>query len=95
MALNTDIEEIKDRLNSEQPRGFAWAKDLMEAVEERPWYAKVLLRLALGKYAFNEFLGLRGVFSETSIFPVGYQLEDAYYHNEKHPFIWWADDTKH
>lgn len=81
-------------LDEQYPTVWMWAKDFHLAVYERPWWAKLLLRFALGKYAFHEFIGLRDYFfnSDEHMGIMNYELENMDYHQEKIPLIWWRNE---
>ena len=69
---------------------IAWAEDFVYALESRPQIFKRLFKLAIGKYAWREFVGM----VETLIqcgghLPknVGYSLSNMDYHKER-PELW-------
>lgn len=73
----------------EFPIVFGWAIDLIKAIEERPWWARLLLRLIVGKYSFSEYMGLRDHLAKHHYINDGYGLEDMDYHKKHIPIFWW------
>ncbi len=62
-----------------------WAEDFIYAVEERPWLFKLLFRLAVGKFAWREFMGMvETLIMEGGFYPkyVGYNCNDQEYHKD-------------
>jgi hypothetical protein len=70
-------------------RLFAWAVDFVRCVEEMPKWRRWLIRLALGKYAAREYVGLREHLDEQQEdqSQYGYGLEGCDYHTEKWEWI--------
>lgn len=64
-----------------------WTHDMCKALYERPLWARLLLRLAMGRYAYREFLGVieylkKGWWN----MDLGYDpLQTMDYHNEPMP----------
>lgn len=66
-----------------------WAVDFVSALKERPLIMRLLFRLATGKYAYREFLGLVKELSDTGYYPgLDYNLKNMDYHNEPLPLDW-------
>ena len=71
-----------------------WSQDFVLALLDRPFLAKILLRIVFGKYAYREFCGLvqavdfnlGGHVLKNNI---GYSLEDMEYHKDKMSWKWW------
>lgn len=69
-----------------------WAVDFFKAAGERPWWAKFLLRIVLGKYAYREFLGLRDALNHGGLRTYyDYELKNMEYHNDPLPLKWWGE----
>ena len=66
-----------------------WALDFVRAARERPFWAMILFRLALGRYAYREFIGLMDALDRGSLSPyLGYELEESDWHKDHVPFDW-------
>lgn len=66
-----------------------WALDFVRAARERPLWARLLLRIALGKYAYREFIGLMDALQRDSLMPYyDYGLEGMDIHQDHVPFDW-------
>ena len=64
----------------------AWAEDFIYAVEERPWILKLFFRIAVGRFAWREFMGMvESLILSGGFFPknVGYGLRGQEYHKDK------------
>jgi hypothetical protein len=64
---------------------LAWAEDFIYAVEERPWLFKLLFRLAVGKFAWREFMGMaETLIMSGGFYPkhVGYSHREQEYHKD-------------
>lgn len=74
---------------------FAWALDFVRAMRERPLWAKILFRLAMGKYAYREFIGMMDAIEDDG-YPlyhpfISYGLEEMDYHQDEIPLVdWWS-----
>ena len=76
-------------LMSDYGRITMWALDFTRAACERPWWAMALFRIALGRYAYREFIGLMDALERDSLCPyLGYELEGSNWHNDPVPFDW-------
>ena len=76
---------------SEPWRTMAWALDFARAARERPRWARALFRIAVGKYAYREFIGLQDELARQSYSPYyGYDLERMDYHDDEVPLDWAA-----
>ena len=65
---------------------IAWAEDFIYAVEERPWILKLLFRIAVGRFAWREFMGIvESLLLSGGFYPknVGYSHREQEYHKEK------------
>ena len=63
--------------------GFTWGLDFCRAVNERNWFWKLLFRIAVGKYAYNEFRGLWDETKKQDYMPdFSYSLEEIDYHTD-------------
>ena len=65
------------------PRISAWAIDFMRACYERNVFMRLLFRIALGKYAYREFIGLRDAIAKEVPLDSGYELQQMDYHSDK------------
>lgn len=64
---------------------IAWAEDFVYAVEERPWILKFIFRLAVGRFAWREFMGMvEALITSGGFYPknVGYSCDDQEYHKD-------------
>jgi hypothetical protein len=69
-----------------------WAMDFVRAARERPLWARILLRLAMGKYAYREFIGMMdSIQRDSGCLYLGYELEHLEYHTDKVPRDWWTE----
>lgn len=67
---------------------FAWSLDFIRAVESMPKWRRFLLRIALGRYAAREYVGIREhLVKGGNYIDNGYDLEGSTYHAEK--WKWW------
>jgi hypothetical protein len=67
----------------EYSRWAAWGLDFCRAVNELSWIRKLLFKLVVGKYAYNEFSGLWEAIKKDKFSPgMEYGCEDCDYHNE-------------
>ena len=63
---------------------FAWAIDLVRCIESMPKWKRLLIRIALGRYAAREYVGLRERIEKNGDrVSDGYDIEGAKYHQEK------------
>lgn len=61
-----------------------WALDFVRAIHERNWLCKLILRLAMGKYAYRELFGLRKALEDNGWYPdFEYELKGMAYHKDK------------
>jgi hypothetical protein len=68
----------------------AWAQDFVYALEERPKIFKLLFKLAIGRFAWREFVGMVEMLMKSGGYTpncIGYFCEDNDYHKE-HPELW-------
>ena len=86
-----DIENTKT-----DPRYFGyfhpstpWTQDFVYALNDRPWIFKWLFKIAIGRYAWREFVGMVEtlILSGSFVTGIGYSLIDQDYHKEK-PTLW-------
>jgi hypothetical protein len=86
-----DAEYLRRQIDHYFPP-WPWALDFCRAMSERPLWAKLLFRLALGKYAYREFIGLQNAFLGTGDNPfwegVGHGCD---YFKDSVPFLWWKE----
>lgn len=64
---------------------LAWSQDFARAMGDRPPWARLLFRLAAGRYAYREFVGLVLALKERGDSVAGYELEGCEYHREEVP----------
>ena len=70
-----------------------WAVDFIRALRDRPLWAKVLVRVCMGKYAYQEFVGLMKALEKEGISPyLDYDLENMSYHKDKVQRYWWKQE---
>lgn len=63
---------------------------MTRAIAERPWWAKMLFRFAVGKHAFREFVLLVNNISRDGCGPFDeYGCEDHTYFLPDPPWDWW------
>jgi hypothetical protein len=64
----------------------AWALDLVRALNTRPIIARLIMRFAMGKYAYRELIGLIDALDNAG-FSQRYdnELENLDYHEERMP----------
>ena len=63
-----------------------WAVDFVKAARERPLWARLLLRLALGRYAYRELAGLVTELKKQGfVTNLPYELEGTDYHRDAIP----------
>lgn len=73
-------------------RVYAWAVDFIRALSERPWWARILFRMVVGKYAYREFIGLMDSLARDGFSPYFYYgLKKQEYHADPVPREWWAE----
>jgi len=71
---------------------MAWALDFARAVRGRPWWARILFRAVIGRYAYREFIGLQDELARQGYSPYfDYELERMEYHGDEVPFDWAAE----
>lgn len=64
-----------------------WAIDFVRAAVERPLWARILLRVTMGRYAYREFIGLMDELNREGFLTyMGYELYGIDYHNDLVPF---------
>lgn len=72
-------------------RMYMPALDFIRAMNERPWWVKVLCRLFFGKYAYREFLFMVNICKQDGTDPfMDYGLQELEYHRDQQPLKWWA-----
>ena len=60
-----------------------WAVDFCRAMNGRNRFLKLLFRLAVGKYAYREYQGMRRALADSERYPDWeYELENADYHSD-------------
>ena len=63
---------------------FAWGLDMLRAINELGRVRKWFIRLALGRYAYRELVGMRDSIEEIGFdTTLDYGLENMKYHNDK------------
>ena len=67
---------------------YAWALDFLMACADRPLWSRLLLRIALGKYAYSEFVGLAMSIHPEIDIKSGYMLQRQDYHKDKLSSDW-------
>ena len=68
---------------------IAWAVDFIRAARERPFAFRLLMRLAMGRHAYREFIGLIDALDRDNHLPYfSYGLEGIDYHSDPLPFDW-------
>lgn len=71
---------------------LAWAMDFCRAMRERPWWARLLVRVIFGKYAYREFIGLQDACAHVGFDPYfEYSCQEVSYQKNKVPFAWWRE----
>ena len=66
---------------------YAWASDFVRAVYERPVWVQWIVRLAVGRYAWRELIGIRDAILKAGLYVnIGYGLENQDYHKDKMPW---------
>ncbi len=79
--------EVTAKMSGE-PYVFAWTFDFVQAIRERPLWARFLLRIAMGKYAYREFIGIMETLRDHGFYiDSGYELEHMKYHQKSIPFF--------
>jgi hypothetical protein len=87
-----DRQQNQVRNNMQYGAICGWAVDFVGAARERPVWAKLLVRLALGKWAYREFIGLIDELYRNGCIPyVSYELENMEYHTDIVPLAWWKE----
>ena len=72
--------------------GFSWSLDFCRAVRQRPWWARWLYRLVVGRYAYREFIGMQDALARESFNPYfDYSCENVSYHADEVPLKWWIE----
>ncbi len=67
-------------------RVTVWALDFVRATRERPLWARLLFRLALGRYAYREFIGMQEWLARKGYSPeCDYGIESTEYNKDKLP----------
>ncbi len=68
---------------------LGWAGDFIRAAVERPLWARLLFRMAVGRYAYREFIGMIHVLrNDGHYFNIGYGLEKGDWHKDHTPLDW-------
>lgn len=66
-----------------------WAVDFIRAAGDRPLWARLLMRMAMGKWAYREFIGLMDELDRGGFIPyMSYELKSQRYHKDEVPFDW-------
>lgn len=71
------------------PAAF-WGLDFGRAILERPFWARILFRIAVGKYAYREFIGLGDEWQNNLPGPgfgFDYGIEGCEYHKDQMPSV--------
>lgn len=90
----TDVEFLR-HMNDTYFPPFPWALDFCRALRDRPWWARLLVRIAFGRYAYREFIGMQNAFIGVGYSPFfDYGIETCDYHNDAVPLDWW-NERKH
>lgn len=73
-------------MSTDWARAYGWGLDFCRALKQRPLWARLLFRLACGKYAYREFIGMQDCFIRDSFDPFyEYGLENVSYHKDSTP----------
>ena len=70
----------------------AFAEDFWMAFLEKPKIIRWLVKILIGRYAWNELLGIKRTYEEYSNFKLkehGYDLKRCEYHNELNKYKDW------
>jgi hypothetical protein len=71
------------RLLAARSSVLIWALDFWRAFEERPWYLRAIARLAVGRWAWRELLGMREALGRAGMdVAMPYDLEHMAYHTK-------------
>ena len=63
---------------------FAWALDMLRAMNRFGKFRKRLLKLVMGRYAYRELVGLRDCIEKHGYsIDIEYELDNMDYHKEK------------
>ncbi len=84
------IDETKYMKHHDVFSVVAWGGDFVYALEERPWICKLLFKLAIGRFAWREFVGMvEELIKFGSFIPrnIGYSYRGMEYHKER-PELW-------
>ncbi len=66
-----------------------WSLDMVRAMNNRPWLMRQLFRIAVGRYAYREFIGIVKELKAQGCSPdFDYNLEDINYHKDPIPKDW-------
>ena len=66
-----------------------WAVDFVRAARERSLLMRLLMRFAMGGYAYREFVGMMDELDRRGFIPyMEYELEHMDYHDDEVPFDW-------
>ncbi len=66
-----------------------WSVDFIRAARDRPLWARLLMRVAMGKWAYREFIGLMDELDRGGFIPYfDYELTRMEYHKDAVPFDW-------
>lgn len=67
-------------------RAYTWGLDFSRALVSRPWWARMLFRIACGRYAYREFVGMQDCFYRDGFGPRdAYELQHMEYHGDRVP----------
>lgn len=74
-----------------------WAEDFVLALLDRPFLAKIFLRVVFGKYAYREFCGLvetidANLGGHVLKGNIGYGLQNMDYHKDRVSLVWWEPE---
>lgn len=64
---------------------LGWGQDFLGAYYGRPWILRLIARLAMGKYAYRELVGVREAIEKNGYGIWDYDLEDMEYHQDRVP----------
>jgi hypothetical protein len=85
----------KNIMNNDHTEDFiiaAFAKDFWIAFLEKPKFIRWFVRLLMGRYAWNELVGIKQRYEENWSFKLkehGYDLKDCDYHKELDKYKDW------
>lgn len=64
---------------------IGWSQDFVRAMGDRPYWARLLFRLAVGRYAYREFIGLVMALQEQGDPVSRYELQGSRYQEDEVP----------